>query len=553
MTRALTTSILLISLTAAAAEGQQQQNPVQRPSRYASRKQAAVGQTRPYVVSVAHTIDLGKLITRARKQSNVRIGVSGYAAAQNPVNITTGLVIDGDGHIVTRLPNVDPSDHDQAITVTTSDGRSLTARLVGVDCASGFSVLEAKSLAIAAPKFGRPAPLADGAPVNIVSVRVLAKTPSASNAIQFNQSLTLAQVQVKAGQALPPSPSRTRPTVAVESPRLLARTDSSVAESPDGQIIGMVRFAGFGRGQLYPVDYISDTVARRVIDKNDSVPSAWLGVQGSDGYQVSDTELARLGLKDRSGLFVQKVEANSPAALSGVMPNDVIVAMDGMPLKSPAEMSSILQWSAAGQKIKLSAMRDGKPTDVDVVLGAREYSLGQGQWNWTLSEQPEITETAAQKTAEMYRKLAELDAYKRNLFNGDQRRNAEDLADVEKEVTSLKQQLIAQQSLLSNNVDRPGIEASLQTGFAVRELTSQLAKYFGVVSGLLVTNVSRGSAAERAGLMAGDVVTAFDDKSNLTASQFSLALSSNQGTIKLSVTRNKRPAVIELTGARKEP
>jgi len=531
-------SIVLIPLASLAAAAQQ-------PPRAAT-KAAAVpykrlaDQVRPFVVSVAHTIDLEKLITRVRRQGNTRVGVSGYAAGRNPINITTGLLIDGEGHIVTRLSNVDPTDKDQTISVTTSEGKTVKARLVGVDCSSGFTVLEATDLKTKAPEFPNFTALPEGTVVNIVSARVIASTVAPSNEVQFRPSLSVAQVYVSGGTAAP------RPSLTVESPHLLARTDSGVAESQEGQIVGMVQFTGFGRAQLYPVSYISGTVARRVIEKNGSVPSAWLGVKGAGLGQLSESEWSQLGLKDRSGLFVQRVEPDSPAASSGVMPNDVIVAVDGIALKGPAEMSSILQWSAAGQTVKLDAVRAGKPTKLDVVLGARDFTLNDGQWVWPPVEQPEAAGTQRQSLTDAYKTLTSLEeSYKRGLAERDSPQRAEELAELQREINALKQQL-AGQPLLPNNVDRPAIEASVQSGFTVRELTPQLAIYFGVTGGLLVTTVKSDGAAALAGLKAGDIITAVDAKSSLTASQFASLVSSNQAAIKLSITRNKQTMMIDV-------
>ena len=49
-------------------------------------------------------------------------------------------------------------------------------------------------------------------------------------------------------------------------------------------------------------------------------------------------------------------------------------------------------------------------------------------------------------------------------------------------------------------------------GVGVDELTDQLAQYFGANEGLLVTSVTDGSAASRAGLKAGDVITSINGR-----------------------------------------
>src|SRR5207237_3079330 len=55
--------------------------------------------------------------------------------------------------------------------------------------------------------------------------------------------------------------------------------------------------------------------------------------------------------------------------------------------------------------------------------------------------------------------------------------------------------------------DLPELGSGRRLGVSVLELTDQLASYFGVRRGVLVTAVTEGSPASRAGLKAGDVIT----------------------------------------------
>ena len=60
--------------------------------------------------------------------------------------------------------------------------------------------------------------------------------------------------------------------------------------------------------------------------------------------------------------------------------------------------------------------------------------------------------------------------------------------------------------------DVPGAMSGRRLGVGVDELTDQLAQYFGANEGLLVTSVTDGSAASRAGLKAGDVITSINGR-----------------------------------------
>src|SRR5262245_45406654 len=91
----------------------------------------------PWIVTVIHSVNTYKLLERYRSQPNVQVGVLGTAPAHT-LNVTTGLVVDGEGHVVTRLVTLDPNEADPILSVATSSGNRLSAKLVGVDCATGF-------------------------------------------------------------------------------------------------------------------------------------------------------------------------------------------------------------------------------------------------------------------------------------------------------------------------------------------------------------------------------------------------------------------------------
>ena len=156
-------------------------HPCRRPR--GSEPAAAKAIPWPWVVSVVHVVDSDKMVARLRQQENVRIGVPGIPP-QKLLNIATGLVVDGDGHVVTRLANLEPGDKDEIILVTVSSGSRVRARLVGVDGATGFAVLEVPSLKMQAPGFASTSLLSEGMAVRILSADVAPKTATTDNSRQ---------------------------------------------------------------------------------------------------------------------------------------------------------------------------------------------------------------------------------------------------------------------------------------------------------------------------------------------------------------------------------
>ena len=78
----------------------------------------------------------------------------------------------------------------------------------------------------------------------------------------------------------------------------------------------------------------------------------------------------------------------------------------------------------------------------------------------------------------------------------------------------------------------------------------QLAEFFGVADGVLVRSVRKGSAAEKAGIKAGDVITKVDDSrvSNTTDITRALrGLRSAKSTFTVTLVRNKKEMPVTVT------
>ena len=81
------------------------------------------------------------------------------------------------------------------------------------------------------------------------------------------------------------------------------------------------------------------------------------------------------------------------------------------------------------------------------------------------------------------------------------------------------------------DVPRPVVSwRSSILGIEGESLDSQLADFFGVKEGVLVRSVVKGSAAEKAGLKAGDVIVRVDDTKVATPREVSSAVREGTGT-----------------------
>src|SRR5215475_14338079 len=263
----------------------------------------------PWAVSVVHTIDLQKALAQVKQNSRLRIGLP---PSTPPIlyNVATGVLVDDKGHVVTRLGFLDGPAAEQRITVAASDGANLAAKLIGVDFATGFAVLEVPSLKGAAPKIA-PVDSVAKANVRILSTDISERPATTSGATRLYLSAFFKQSQGRVIESSPYSKSCGAVTLLSESFR--SKSDSSIITTFDNELIGIAQYAGFGRAYVFPFAFIRDTVARRVIDSNADVPAGWLGVVGTSASTISDQRAAELGLTARRGFVVSETVADSPA------------------------------------------------------------------------------------------------------------------------------------------------------------------------------------------------------------------------------------------------
>ena len=217
-----------------------------------------------------------------------------------------------------------------------------------------------------------------------------------------------------------------------------------------------------------------------------------LAGRGSEiGVQVSDA-------KD-SGVVIDDVRPDSPAEKAGLKRADVIVEFDGERVRSTRQFGRLVQETPPGRTVKATVMRGGRRQDVEVT--PRE---GRGVLNG--------------------RGSADGDFFRDRLPDWDMLRNLP-----RGFAFNVPQELMSDRRL----------------GVAVEELTDQLAQFFGVKGGVLVSAVTDGSAASRAGLKAGDVITSIDGESIRSRDDIARALrDSREDEVKIAIVRERKEMTV---------
>jgi serine protease Do len=234
-----------------------------------------------------------------------------------------------------------------------------------------------------------------------------------------------------------------------------------------------------------------------------AIGSPYLGV----GVLDIDSERAKtLKLKEERGVEVSRVDRDSPAAKGGIQPGDVILEYNDQPVQSGPQLQRMVRESVPGRQVKVIVWRNGAVQTLNVTIEAHHMADFGGDWPFAV-EMPSIPQPPA---------MPEMPV-----------------------IEIPRMVMVMQNSTLGILGESLGDE-------------QQFAEYFGVKDGVLVKAVMPGSAAERSGLKAGDVIVKVGDARVGTSRELAGALRTTRGKGSYTVTivRNKKETTLTVSAER---
>jgi S1-C subfamily serine protease len=95
------------------------------------------------------------------------------------------------------------------------------------------------------------------------------------------------------------------------------------------------------------------------------------GVLGVNIYGVTPDIAKEFGLSESTGALVAGVVQGSSADRAGVKTGDIIVSINGVPMKDAAELRNTIGMLRIGDKVEIGLLRDGKPRKVTALIAER--------------------------------------------------------------------------------------------------------------------------------------------------------------------------------------
>lgn len=248
---------------------------------------------------------------------------------------------------------------------------------------------------------------------------------------------------------------------------------------------------------------------------------SWLGVEISE---VDEERAAEVGMPRPYGVYIRSVVDDGPASEGGIEDGDVILRWNGERVEGIAQLRRLLAETPPGRVADVTVRRDGAERDVSVELGDRgeQFGLAAGRGALTfvapqVELSPERLRAARERTVDA------------------QRRAVERVREAQERVRGTLREV--------------WISGRARLGASTQSLGDQLAEYFGVEGGVLVTAVAEDSPAAAGGLRAGDVIVGVGDEDVADPGDLRGALSDlDAGEVSVRIVRDgaERTLTVEL-------
>jgi serine protease Do len=222
---------------------------------------------------------------------------------------------------------------------------------------------------------------------------------------------------------------------------------------------------------------------------------------GVDVRDINSELVNSLKLKEERGVEITMVDQDAPAGKAGLKAHDVILEYNGTKVESDQQFRRMIRETPPGRSITLGISRDGNPMTINVKIGDRS-------------------------------KLAN------EFFKSDRHGHP----------------MIVEPSISMPDLNLPFdiqvLSYNSALGIQAENLSQQLGEYFGAKDGegILVKSVEKGSAAEKAGMKAGDVIVRADNEkvSERTDLRRVLLSHRNGGKVTLGIIRDKHEQTLTI-------
>ena len=268
----------------------------------------------------------------------------------------SGVIVDAkNGYIITNHHVVENASE---ITVTLLDNRSFSAKIVGSDEGADIAVLQAKQPNLVAMALGDSSRLEVGDYVVAIG-----------NPFGLQHTVTAGIVSALGRTGINP-----------DGYEDFIQTDASINPGNSGgalvnlrgELVGINSAILSGSGGNIGIGFaIPVNMAKGVMDQLIKYGQVKRGVLGVNIYDVTPDVAKEFGLAEANGALVAGVAQGSAAEHAGVKTGDIIVSINGTPMRNATELRNSIGMLRVGDQVEIGLLRDGKPLKVTALVAER--------------------------------------------------------------------------------------------------------------------------------------------------------------------------------------
>jgi len=275
--------------------------------------------------------------------------------AQPENSLGSGVIVSSQGLILTNNHVIATAD---SIEVALSDGRKMTATVVGTDPDTDLALIKVDANDLPAITF------ASSDALNVGDVVLAIGNP-------FGVGQTVTQGIVSA---------LGRSHLGINIYENFIQTDASINPgnsggaliNTEGNLVGINSAIYSRSGGSMGIGFaIPTTLARQVMEQiaaQGNVTRGWIGIEAQD---ITPELAESFRLNKAQGALIAGVLKHSPADRAGLRSGDILVAIEGKPVTDSGSMLNLIAALQPNQKATLQIVRDGNIANVAIIIGKR--------------------------------------------------------------------------------------------------------------------------------------------------------------------------------------
>jgi S1-C subfamily serine protease len=269
----------------------------------------------------------------------------------------SGVVVAPDGLVLTNSHVVGGSN---AVNVTTTEGRSLSARVVGDDPDTDLALVRVDAaVTLPAAVLGNSKLLKRGQMVIAIG-----------NPLGFESTVTTGVVSAL-GRSLRARSGRLIDDVIQTDAALNPGNSGGPLVSSRGEVIGINTAVIMGaQGICFAVASNTATFVLGELVRHGRVRRAYIGVAAQQ-FTLSRRRRHAAGLAQENAVMIASVEAASPADRAGLVTGDIILALDGVSVTGADDLIRLLAGDKIGRSLAIELLRNGSRQVLTLVPAER--------------------------------------------------------------------------------------------------------------------------------------------------------------------------------------